>query len=168
MMLIFLDCEFSHLSNRQCDSAPNLISIGLISEDGLHSFYAELAEGEGWQRSDCNQFVIDTVLPLLTGPAMPLEALRTALRGWFATLPGDLIVAVDFDLDFQFLLAAVGEPLPTNLPRVAFKVNSICDGFVYEVDVADFHLLGRPRHHALNDADALRRAFCDWKERNAE
>ena len=164
MMMIFLDCEFCHLPNRQCDSAPSLISIGLISDDGLHSFYAELQEGEGWQRGDCSSFVIDNVLPLLTGSQMTLEALRMTLRDWFATLPSDLIVAVDYDLDHQFLLAAVGEPLPANLPRVAFKLNSICDGFVYDVEVSDYHLEGKPRHHALNDADALRRAFRNWRE----
>ena len=168
MMMLFLDTEFTHPQNRQCYSAPSWISIGLISDDGLHSFYAELAEGDSWHRGDCSPFVLDNVLPILTGPVMTLEALRTALRGWFATLPGDLIVAVDFDLDFQFLLAAVGEPLPANLPRIAFKTGNICDGFASEINVADYHLPWRPQHHALNDADASRRAFGDWKERNAE
>ena len=38
MTLLFLDTEFTGLGQR----SPNLISMGLVSEDGRHSFYAEL------------------------------------------------------------------------------------------------------------------------------
>jgi hypothetical protein len=94
--------------------------------------------------------------------------MQTALRDWFVTLPDDLIIAVDFDLDFRFLLAAVGEPVPLNLPRVAFKVTSISDSFVYDVEVSDYFEPVKPQHHALNDADALRRAYIEWKKSHAE
>ena len=163
-MMLFLDTEFTRLPDKwQSYAAPSLISIGIVSEDAKHSFYAELKEGESWHKADCSLFVIDNVLPVLTGPAMTRQTLQKALRDWFATLPNDLTVAVDFDLDYEFLNAALGQPLPSNLPLVAFKVNSICDGFYYDVEVSDFFAPGVSRHHALNDADALRRAYIDWK-----
>jgi hypothetical protein len=39
LMLIFFDTEFTELG-----IDPKLISIGLISEDGTHEFYAELSD----------------------------------------------------------------------------------------------------------------------------
>ena len=163
-MMLFLDTEFTRLPDKwQSYSAPSLISIGMISDDGAHSFYAELEEGESWHRAECSQFVLDNVLPILTGPAMTRQTLQKALRDWFATLPNDLTIAIDYDLDYEFLKAALGSPLPSNLPSIAFKVNSICDGFVYDVEVSDFFAPGVSRHHSKHDADALRRAYIDWK-----
>jgi hypothetical protein len=39
LMLIFFDSEFNDLG-----IDPKLISIGLISKDGTHEFYAELSD----------------------------------------------------------------------------------------------------------------------------
>lgn len=60
MPLVFFDTEFT-------DLAPDarLISIGLVSEDGERSFYAELSDT--WQTSYVSYFVEEEVLPLLEG-----------------------------------------------------------------------------------------------------
>lgn len=167
-MRLFLDTEFTGLPDKDGYFTPALISIGLVSDNGMYSFYAELAEGEDWTVDDCQPFVIDHVLPNLTGPAMTREALRQALRDWFLALPGNLIIAVDYKLDHSFLLEAVGEPRPENIPPHPWMVNSICDSFVYDVVVENFHTDDKPRHHALNDAEALRRAYAAWQKQNAE
>ena len=46
-MLVFFDTEFTELG-------PNakLISIGLVTEDGRHTFYAELTDT--YELSDCS------------------------------------------------------------------------------------------------------------------
>jgi hypothetical protein len=47
-MLVFLDTEFTDFLN--CD----LISIGMVSEDGQHELYAERSD---YEASLCNSFV---------------------------------------------------------------------------------------------------------------
>lgn len=54
---VFLDCEFTNFDQ------PKLISIALVTEDGKHSFYAELTDT--YKYADCSEFVIENVLPLL-------------------------------------------------------------------------------------------------------
>jgi hypothetical protein len=51
-MRLFLDTEFTNPETKQ------LISIGIISEDGQHSFYGELND---YDESLCNRFVCENV-----------------------------------------------------------------------------------------------------------
>ena len=55
-MRLFLDTEYTDPEHQQ------LISIGIISEDGQRSFYGELDE---YDESLCNRFVRENVLPHL-------------------------------------------------------------------------------------------------------
>lgn len=73
---IFFDTEFSGLV-----IDPKLISIGMISEDGECTFYAELA---GYQASDCEPFVHEAVLPHLQGgdARMTMDELTLRLGNW--------------------------------------------------------------------------------------
>ena len=59
-MNVFFDTEFSGLV-----IDPKLISIGMISEDGDRTFYAELSNT--YQASSCEPFVHEAVLPHLQG-----------------------------------------------------------------------------------------------------
>lgn len=59
-MLLFLDTEFTDFTN------PELISIGLVAEDG-REFYAECSE---FDRATCNAFVNTKVLPRLVGTSV--------------------------------------------------------------------------------------------------
>lgn len=56
-MRVFLDTEFT------CLARPQLISIGLVSEDG-REFYRELKDT--WTLAGCSLFVLGWVLPLLS------------------------------------------------------------------------------------------------------
>jgi hypothetical protein len=58
-----LDTEFTDFID--CD----LISVGMVSEDGQHEFYVERSD---YQTQWCNQFVRSAVLPQLgkAGPAL--------------------------------------------------------------------------------------------------
>lgn len=85
-MRLFLDTEFTSPETKQ------LISIGIISEDGQHSFYAELNE---YDESLCNRFVRENVLPHLEHKGMSRGLLACVLREWFATLPRRVFFSCD-------------------------------------------------------------------------
>lgn len=159
--LIFLDTEFDHLPDRQGYlPPPQLISIALVGDGS--EFYAE---SDGWKRRWCSDFVRAEVLPHLTGPRMPVAELRQALRTWIEARPGPVVVAADWEGDFAFLLAALGDPRPVNLDHQYFNVVSICDSFVYQKDelLTPYFSDQAPRHHALHDARALRLAWLEWR-----
>src|SRR5471030_2296502 len=77
-MLIFLDTEFTDFID--CD----LISIGMVSEDGQHELYLERSD---YRAEWCNSFVHAAVLPQLGGAGPAFDRLQLAARlvGWFAT-----------------------------------------------------------------------------------
>ena len=52
-MLIFLDTEFTTL-----DSDRELLSLGMVSEDGQHQLYLE---NRDYPRKSCSDFVIEQV-----------------------------------------------------------------------------------------------------------
>ena len=66
-MKVYLDTEFTHLFHPTKET--KLISIGLVTEDGERSFYAELSDS--YDLRDCSDFVIEAVLPLLDAPELP-------------------------------------------------------------------------------------------------
>ena len=75
-MLIFIDTEFTQFND------PELISIGLVTEDASHEFYAELPV----DRTKCSDFVVDKVLPSLgkvSGVQCTPAELKIRLLAWF-------------------------------------------------------------------------------------
>jgi hypothetical protein len=103
-MLIFLDTEFTKFSY------PDLISIGLVAEDG-REFYAERTD---YHRDACSKFVRETVLPLLgrvPGAACSRSELTDRLREWFGQLPEPATTIFDFETDWLLLATAIlGRP----------------------------------------------------------
>ena len=85
---VFFDTEFTTLN---VNGYPELISIGLVSDDGKE-FYAELTDT--WYEGICSQFAIDFVLPLLEGgEARMTEAqLAVALKTWIEAFGDEEIV----------------------------------------------------------------------------
>lgn len=72
-MLIFFDTEFSDLG-----VDPRPVSIGLISENGLQEFYAELSDT--YEVGDCGKFAKLAVLTLLEGGRTRMTMHEIALR----------------------------------------------------------------------------------------
>ena len=56
-MLVFLDIEFTGLTVN-----PRLISIGLITENGEHQYYAELCDT--YTQTDLSEFANKNVTPV--------------------------------------------------------------------------------------------------------
>jgi inhibitor of KinA sporulation pathway (predicted exonuclease) len=113
------------------------------------AFYAEL---EGWDRARASTFVQETVVPLLDGDTVPLEMGKQALTEWLEErarrTPTTIISDSGFD---RWALAELfgSEQLP---PNVQWRRVPIA----YEALDEATQRLNLRRHHALDDARALR------------
>jgi hypothetical protein len=156
-MLIFLDSEFTDFID--CE----LISIGMISEDGQQEFYAEISD---YDPAKASRFVQEAILPLLgTDPAAicTKAELRVRLWSWFATLPRQVQIACDSHHDRDLLWDALYEGLPANLDREVMNLRSLIDTTVFNDEVVLYHgHTARPWHHALHDARAHREGWMAW------
>lgn len=157
-MILFMDTEFTGLGQRW----PRLISIGLVSEDGQHSFYAELAVESYLEK--VTPWVKANVLPLLEGGeyVMQPDELRQRLTAWIGVLGAVRIVTDAPDLDFAFLRATL-DPLPANVDPtpIRFDTQSLGHQNQDELDThrGAYFTKWKPEHHALHDARALRQAW---------
>ena len=158
MTLLFLDTEFTGLGQR----SPHLISMGLVSEDGRHSFYAELTP-ESYVDT-CSFWVQANILPLLEGGdrVMEPDTLRQRLTAWIGVL-GDVRIVNDApDYDFAFLRATL-EPWPANVDpkpiRFDTQVLGDCHRETLEIYRGAYFTPTKPEHHSGHDARALRQSW---------
>lgn len=153
-MLVFLDTEFTDFVR------PDLISIALVAEDG-REFYAERTD---YRRADCNDFVRETVLPLLgrvPGAACNCQKLTRRLRKWFEQLPEPATVIYDFGTDW-LLLADTYRQLPANVDERLHLDSSAITHPVFEQALNFTYTQDWPPHHALADARALMAGYRAW------
>lgn len=158
-MIIFLDTEFTDFID--CD----LISIGLVSECGHHTFYAERTDYETrW----CSSFATYDVIPLLgrhPQAGMTREQLHHALWAWFGAL-GDVEVAYDYGNDWDLLMDALVDyghaKRPGNIVG-RIDLRSCMFDPVYTKAMNDFYREHGQRHHALADAKAHRVGWIAWR-----
>jgi len=148
-MLIFIDTEFTDFKN------PELISIGLVTDDGEHDFYAELPVN----LAKCNDFVLTTVLPQLgkvAGAQCAIDKLDDRLRTWLSKFEDRAPVTICFDYsgDWHLLCRAMNYEIPE---WIAMKnIYAYIDPLLYQTFFIDNQLTD---HHALNDAKANRHAY---------
>jgi hypothetical protein len=172
MAYLFIDTEFSDFINM------DLLSIGIVSEDGKHEFYAEINDSTPEYRS---QFVNEVVIPLMEPAkfARPYKRVAADLCEWFAALPGDShIMIVDYAGDWQLLgellsATSVVQPkkLSANYLSLAFEdmiierggnvVDSIgkAAGRRLLIEQENYFIIDPRRHHALVDAKANRHGW---------
>ena len=154
-MLIFFDTEFTELG-----IDPRLISIGLVSEDGEQTFYAELSDT--YQPKDCSYFVREAVVPLLEGgnTRMTMPDLALRLGNWLESFEQPVKLATDslaWDWPWIPEIFCDAWTWPANLDckPLLLTMNYLndYDRFIDAVENA-FHSLRR--HHSLDDAKANR------------
>lgn len=159
-MRLFLDTEFTDFID--CE----LISIGMVSEDGQHEFYAEV---EDYDRAKCNPYVQCGIWPLLgksPGAILPRANLVEQLRTWFAGLPRSLIIACDSYQDWELLVDVLDGEVPANIAGRA-DLRGLIDTTVFHKAVYQYHAQpGQPWHHALHDARAHRAGWMAWMDHN--
>ena len=157
-MLIFLDTEFTGLGQRH----PLLISLGLVSDDGRHTFYAELPSDT--YLLECTPWVRENVLPLLNGRncIVQPDKLRKRLVEWIGSLGSVRIVTDAPDYDFS-LLKSVLIPWPENVGAnpIRFDTRALGDRHQETLEIyrESYFTPEKPEHHALQDARALRQAW---------
>jgi RimJ/RimL family protein N-acetyltransferase len=139
---VFVDSEFTSLVT------PELISIGAVATDAT-AFYAEV---RGWTPERSSDFVRRIVVPLLDGDAVSHEVAAEAFSAWLDERAGRAPTTIISDSGFdRWALAELlgHEDLPSGVDwkRIAISYD--------ELDNAT-HALGLRRHHALDDARALR------------
>lgn len=152
-MKIFFDTEFTSLHEM-----PKLISIGLISEDGAHQFYAEISDT--YCQSDLSDFAISHVVPLLDGVnKITSKQLSFKLKRWIEQFDNEVMLATDnYSWDWPFIEEILKDCWPINLHRECFMINmnylKNADAF-YDVVQMSYES-GLKKHHALDDAKANR------------
>ena len=139
---VFIDSEFTRLHQ------PELISIGAVATDAT-AFYAEV---RGWSPDRTSEFVREVVMPLLDGDAVPMEMAAEAFAAWLDERAGRAPTTIISDSGFdRWAIAELlgSEELPAGVEwkrvTVAYE----------ELDQAT-QALDLRRHHALDDARALR------------
>jgi len=144
---VFVDSEFTSLAE------PRLISIGAVASDpAARFFYCELND---WSAQHCSEFVCESVLPRLQGSAVPRPVAAEAFERWIAECAATAPVTIVSDSGFdRWALAELlgREDLPAGAEwrRVPLEVERLDDSA---------SALGLHRHHALDDARALRHAL---------
>ncbi len=142
---VFFDSEFTNLYD------PTLISVGAVATDAT-AFYCELRD---WPEEQTSEFVRRIVLPLLDGDAVPLAMAREGFAAWLAARARDKPVTIVCDSGFDrlSLIALLGaEDLPSGITWRRVPV-------AYERLDEITRALNLRRHHALDDARALRHAL---------
>lgn len=164
-MLVFLDTEFTDFID--CE----LISIGLVSEDGQRELYLEI---DDFERDKCNHYVQVNILDLLgrsiyvegrqaQATAVPKRTLSTCLQGFFKALPRRVTIACDSEIDWGLLLDGLVER-PANLVG-RYDLRTLIDTPVFHRAVLNYHSHpDRPWHHALHDARAHRAGWMAYMD----
>lgn len=160
MTYLFLDTEWAD------PIGSELVSLALITEDGIHRFYAErdpLPEV-------ATDFVRSVVYPLLERSRwrMTDQAMTTGLRAFLGAIPEPMVVA-DYPNDLALLQyvisgfdlsddqAAACGPVPN--PVMTRMLKEGATGLLVEDYFAGHPRAAARRHHALVDAEALRMAW---------
>lgn len=107
MKYIFIDTEFTDFINTE------LISIGLVSDDGQHEFYAELND---YRPQVCSEFVRMNVIPHLDLQKHGMTRLQAAARlfCWLEELGEDYIICPDNKIDWELFIDLI-EDIPKNV-----------------------------------------------------
>lgn len=151
MKIIYFDTEFTNLS----DSAQ-LISIGLVEDNGIREFYAELSEG--YSVEDCSEFCKKDVLIHLEGTSreMTIGKLKKNLWQWLESFQEPVLLVSDSSKDADQLLKLFPDGLPLNC-------NAEILGWVGNLQRQIFNRGRRLHkknglrvHHALDDAKVNR------------
>ncbi|MYM82639.1 hypothetical protein GTP44_11810 [Duganella sp. FT50W] len=155
-MLIFLDTEYTDAID--CD----LISIGMVSEDGQYEFYEERSD---FRKDWCNSFVHTAVLSQLgsMSSALDRQQLATRLTQWVSKLPGNVTVACDSFTDWELMLDAMDGERPANLWG-RYDLREHIDSSIFHHAVVKYHELSGQWHHALHDARAHRHGWLAWQD----
>jgi hypothetical protein len=169
-MYLFVDTEFTNFIH--CD----LISLGIVSEDGQHELYFEIIDHNAEWQSD---FVRAVVVPMLDSKQYGLkyDDACVVLKRWIDGLPASEVnVVADYGMDLHLM----GELLIDNKPEKRVNGYMLEKAFRQVLHDRGFHVpqqqhiawrslmngiedyfedVDKRRHHALADAKANRHGW---------
>lgn len=172
-MHIYIDTEFTDFVDMQ------LISLGAVTEDG-REFYAEVSD---YDKQASSAFVKEHVEPLLKKQLqVPSVQVGAKFSQWISDLGDPCALVVEYiPGDWQLTIETMGNTIPTNLnPEPVFTSNELMHRAVmyaltigcksdtlvdlvlqtYQIKYLDYFFLKKaPRHHALEDARAMKFAW---------
>lgn len=155
-MLVFLDTEFTDFINTE------VISIGLVTSDGKHEFYAERTD---YDRKMCSDFVRFEIAPLFdeSGFVGTKEEIGFEIAKWISNLPyNQVIIVIDYYADWQIFGDILGDNVPSKLKRTAEYVQHMVDfapGAFANGCEEYYEQFDKRRHHALVDAKSNRHGW---------
>lgn len=159
-MNIFLDTKFTDF--RDCE----LISIGLVSEDGAFQFYAERSD---FLLARCSEWTLHHILPMLASTSqtsMTRAQLSDALWDWFQALPEPATLLYDYSTDWCLLAEALLSHGQRRIPPTIASVQSMAElkrDPVFSATAERYYASGQPRYHALTEAQAMRAGWMAWR-----
>lgn len=152
-MLYFLDTEYAD---------TQLVSLALVSEDGRQELYVELYPLP--EPDCCSRFVVNEVLPLLSGNQISRGEAAAAIFQFLSAGPRKTIIACDDETDLRLLRGLLPE-WPVNVMSGRHDLRPLIDTTVFHDAVCAFHNQNQqPWHHALYDARALRAGWLAWMD----
>jgi hypothetical protein len=168
-MKAFLDTEFTNFRNRK------LISIGIVTEDGSHKFYAEISDN--YIIEECSQFVQSLVLPKLDAKKVEITdihnvyALMTqkqctlTLERWFESINStNIVICSDApEFDWAFLKDLLKGCWPSNLNENCLSLYDEVKTTTQDEKCRNYMMWQIVQsiepHHALSDAMQLAKAW---------
>jgi hypothetical protein len=146
-MLIFVDTEFTSLKE------PYLISAGLVTESG-REMYFELA---GVSPAVCAPFVLQAVLPLLDGRVLTPSQAARVVNDFLAPYREVQFFCDAPRYDIELMRPFLPGGLVWSVAVPSFETEA--DEQAYEAAYTQAFADGLRRHHALDDARAMRHAW---------
>jgi hypothetical protein len=166
MSYLFVDTEFTDFKNTE------LMSIGIVSEDGEHEFYREVQHIADF-RSD---FVNQVIVPLMDRDFKHSDIVALDLKEWIDALPySDVTFIVDYVGDYTLM----DELFKKQRPQKKMYAQMLNQGFLHMLhsrgihsqpglgkgyaalvnEIPNYFLQDPRQHHALVDAKANRHGW---------
>lgn len=168
-MLLFIDSEFTDFIDIE------LISLGIVSEDGQHQFYVEISD---YDRGKESTFVQENIVPMLNPSKYGKSKVQAAcsLAEWLEELPDQRIIFVaDYLPDLQLLQDLLYDTEVKDKKLEAAMIQNFLRDVLHERGVHMPGMIakaykkmsivinnperGERVHHALDDAERNRRGF---------
>lgn len=156
-MMLFVDTQYTDLDDGE------LISIGMVSKNLKHEFYAERI---GFNIEACSESLKAHLLPLLgkTPNAQLTDAqLAERMYAWFETLPKKITLAGTSLIELNLIWKALGGRTPSN-KFTHYYLRQLNRSRDYHEGIRKYREIeGQSPYHALHAARAKRAGWLAWE-----
>jgi hypothetical protein len=159
-MMLFIDTQYTDLGDGE------LISLGMVSKNLEHEFYAERLD---FNRDACSESLKAQIFPLLGKiPDAQLTDSQLAERmyTWFGNLPQKITLAGYSLIELNLMWGAFSGKTPSN-QFTDYYLRKLNKGPAYHESIEKYlEIEGRSPYHALDAARAKRAGWVAWEFSN--